>query len=171
MAVRALRIYPDPVLRKRCQEVSVFDEKLKQFLEDLTESMYAHQGVGLAACQVGELIRAIVIDVAQKEGERHPIQLINPILLEVSAETREFEEGCLSLPGEAEMVTRPARVRVAFQDAFGQRRELEADGLLATALQHEMDHLDGKLFIDHISRLKRSLIDRRLRKRALQAAS
>jgi len=170
MAVRALRIYPDPVLRKRCQEVAAFDEQLKQFLDDLIESMYAHQGVGLAAPQVGETIRAIVVDVAQKDGKRLPIQLVNPVLLEASAETRDFEEGCLSLPGEAEVVTRPARVRVAFQDASGRRQELEAEGLLATALQHEMDHLEGRLFIDHLSRLKRSLIDRRLRKRALQVA-
>jgi peptide deformylase len=169
MAVRELRIYPDSVLRQRCQEVEAFDQELAGFIDDLAESMYAHRGVGLAAPQVGELIRVAVVDVAQQEDNPVLVELVNPEIVEASEEMSDYEEGCLSFPDEAELVTRPARVTVRARDRQGNPFEIEAEGLLATALQHEIDHLDGVVFIDHISRLKRNLVERRMKKRAQEA--
>jgi len=170
MAVRDLKFYPDPILRQRCQPVEAFDEALGGFLDDLAESMYTHRGVGLAAPQVGEAIRVAVIDVDQQEDNPVLYELVNPEVVEASEETSDYEEGCLSFPGEAETVTRPARVTVRARDRRGNPFEIKAEGLLATALQHEIDHLDGVVFIDHISRLKRNLIERRMKKRAQEAA-
>ena len=169
MAVRDLRFYPDPVLRQRCREVEAFDEALGSFIDDLAESMYTHRGVGLAAPQVGEPIRVAVVDVDQQEDNPVLFELINPVIVETSEDMSEYEEGCLSFPGEAEMVTRPARVTVRALDRRGNPFEIKAEGLLATALQHEIDHLDGVVFIDHISRLKRNLVERRMKKRAQEA--
>lgn len=170
MAIRRLRVYPDPVLRERCREVESFGGELAVFIEDLAESMYAHQGVGLAAPQIGEPIRVAVVDVARGEEEPCLITVVNPRIVESSEELCDYEEGCLSFPGECEQVTRPARVVVRAQDWEGKELEIAADGLLATALQHEIDHLDGILFIDHLSRLKRGLVDRRMKKKAREAA-
>ena len=169
MAVRELRIFPDPVLRQRCHVVEAFDDELARFLDDLAESMYTHRGVGLAAPQVGEPIRVVVVDVAQREDTPVLIELINPEIVEASEEVCEYEEGCLSFPGEAELVTRPAQVTVRARDREGNPSEMVAEGLLATAIQHEIDHLDGIVFIDHISRLKRNLIERRMKKKAQEA--
>jgi peptide deformylase len=171
MAVKELSIYPDPVLRRRCLEVKAFDEELGRFLDDLAESMYVHKGVGLAAPQVGEPIRVAAVDVAQREDTPVLIELVNPEIIEASEEVCEYEEGCLSFPGEAELVTRPARVTVRAWDREGTPFEIVAEGLLATAIQHEIDHLDGIVFIDHISRLKRNLIERRMKKKAQEAVS
>jgi len=169
MAVRDLKIYPDPVLRQQCREVEAFDEDLASFIDDLAESMYAHKGVGLAAPQIGEPIRVAVVDVAQQEESQVLFELVNPVIVETSEEQSDYEEGCLSFPGEAELVSRPARVIVRALDRRGVPYEIEAEGLLATALQHEIDHLDGVVFIDHISRLKRNLVERRMKKRAQEA--
>jgi len=169
VAVQPLRIYPDEILRQVCEPVARVDDSVQQLLDDLGESMYAHQGVGLAAPQIGVSRRAVVVDVAPRDEESQLIELVNPRVVEFSEETIDFEEGCLSLPDEAEMVTRPGRVVVEALDRRGKPFTVEAEGLLAVALQHEIDHLDGRLFIDYLSRLKRSLIDRRLRKRQAQA--
>jgi peptide deformylase len=169
MAIRKLCIHPDPVLRQRCAPVTVFDEALARFLDDLGESMYAHKGLGLAAPQIGEPIRALVVDVAQRDGEPHLIEVINPEILEASDEVQVGEEGCLSFPDEFEKVRRPARARIGALDRRGQPLEIEAEGMLARALLHELDHLDGRLFIDHLSRLRRGLIERRMRKLQRQA--
>lgn len=169
--VRDLKIYPDPVLRETCRPVETFDRNLQAFVDDLAESMYFHKGVGLAAPQVGEVMRVAVVDVDQQDGNPRLIELINPEIVGLSEEIGEFEEGCLSFPDEAELVRRPARVTIQAFDREGASFELTADGLLATALQHEIDHLGGTLFIDHVSRLRRSLIDRRMKKRARAAAS
>ncbi len=171
MSVRNLRIYPDPILRKKCKRIERFDKDLARLMDDLAESMYAHQGVGLAASQIGVLQQALVVDVEQGEESSNLIEIINPEILEISKECKDFEEGCLSFPGEIEMLNRPAYVKVAACDREGRCFEIEAEGLLAIALQHEIDHLNGNLFIDHVSRLKRSLIDRRMKKRAKSAAS
>ncbi len=171
MAVRELRIYPDPVLRQRCHVVEAFDDELARFLDDLAESMYTHRGVGLAAPQVGEPIRVVAVDVAQREDTPVLIELVNPEIVEASEEVCEYEEGCLSFPGEAELVTRPAQVTVQARDREGNPFEIVAEGLLATAIQHEIDHLDGIVFIDHISRLKRNLIERRMKKKAQEDVS
>jgi len=166
MAVRELSIYPDPVLRERCLEISEFDADLHRLLDDLAESMYSHKGVGLAAPQIGEPLRALTVDVGQRDEKYNLIELVNPEIVRASEQKSDYEEGCLSFPGEAQLVVRPSEVTVRAQDRRGRPVEIEAEGLLATALQHEIDHLDGVLFIDHISRLRRSLVERRMKKRA-----
>ncbi|MBN2493295.1 MAG: peptide deformylase [Deltaproteobacteria bacterium] len=170
MAVRAIVEYPQQILRERCEPVEAFGERIGRLLDDLAESMYANKGVGLAAPQIGQTHRAVVIDVEQREGQPKLVELVNPEILERSSEMREGDEGCLSFPGEWEKVVRPARVRARAFDRRGEPFEIEAEGMLARAIQHELDHLDGVLFIDHLSRLKRSLIDRRMRKRASKAS-
>jgi len=172
MAVRDLKYHPDPVLRKSCETVADFGEELSGLLDDLSQSMYAHKGLGLAAPQIGVALRVAVIDVDQRDGgEPRLIELVNPEIVERSSEKYEYEEGCLSFPGEAELVKRPLRVTVRAQDRQGKTFEIAGSELLSTALQHEIDHLNGVLFIDHISRLKRSLVDRRMKKRAKAAGS
>jgi peptide deformylase len=171
MAVRDLKIYPDPILRQTCEKVEVFGKELDRILDDLAQSMYAHKGVGLAAVQIGITTRVAVVDVEQREGQPRLIELVNPRVVETSRDGYQYEEGCLSFPGEAETVTRPALVTVQAQDRKGNSFEITAKDLLATVIQHEIDHLDGVLFIDHISRLKRSLVDRRMKKRARTASS
>ncbi len=164
MAVRALRIHPDPVLRERCAPVERFDAELSQLMDDLAESMYAHKGLGLAAPQIGVPARALVVDVAQRDGPPHLVEVVNPEVLSVSPELQLGDEGCLSFPDEFEKVKRPLRVTLRALDRNGQPFELSGEGMLARALLHEIDHLEGTLFIDHLSRLKRSLIERRMRK-------
>ena len=171
MAVRDLVFYPDPVLRTPCEAVDEFSSEIGKLMDDLAESMYAHQGVGLAAPQIDMGLRALVVDVDQAEDGSGLLEVINPEILESSDERSEFEEGCLSFPGESEVVVRPARVTVRAQDRTGQSFDIQAEGMLATALQHEIDHLNGVVFVDHISRLKRSLVERRMKKRARAAAS
>lgn len=170
MSVRPLRIFPDPVLRERCAAVERFDKELARLLDDLAESMYAHRGVGLAAPQIGEAKRVMVVDVDQREGAPRLLEFVNPRVSAADPEFEEREEGCLSFPGEAEMVRRPRRVTVQALDRRGQPFEITAEGLLATAMQHEIDHLEGKLFIDYLSRLKRSLLVRRMKKRPREGA-
>jgi peptide deformylase len=171
MTVRELRLFPDPTLREPCRQVNFFDEDLARLLDDLGESMYAHQGVGLAAPQIGETVRAIVVDVAQKEGTPHLIELVNPEIVDASTEREYREEGCLSFPEESEKVTRSVRITVRALDRKGHPFELTGQGLLSVALQHEMDHLDGVLFVDHLSSLKRSLVVRRMKKRSRKQKS
>jgi peptide deformylase len=171
MAIRPLIILPDPVLRELSKPVERFDDGLRRFVDDMLETMYDAPGIGLAAIQVGEPIRLVVIDLA-KEGEpRAPQVFLNPEILGSSDERSVYEEGCLSIPDYYAEVERPARVRVGFLDREGKSREIEADGLLATCLQHEMDHLNGVLFIDHISKLKRDIVMRRFRKLAKERPS
>jgi peptide deformylase len=164
MAVRKLRIHPDPVLREKCKPVERFDQELHQLMDDLGESMYAHKGLGLAAPQIGVPVRALVVDVEQRDGPPHLIEVVNPEILATSKEIQDGDEGCLSFPDEFEKVKRPLRVTLRAVDRHGQPYELTGEGMLARALLHEMDHLEGKLFIDHLSRLKRSLVERRMRK-------
>jgi peptide deformylase len=164
MAVRKLRIHPDPVLRERCAPVTRFDHELHQLLDDLSESMYAHKGLGLAAPQLGVPVRALVVDVDQREGAPRLLEVVNPELVAASPEIQVGEEGCLSFPEEFEKVKRPLRVTLRALDRNGNPWELTGEGMLARALLHEMDHLDGRLFIDYLSRLKRSLVERRMRK-------
>jgi peptide deformylase len=169
MAIRAIRIYPDPVLRVQCRAVTEFDEPLRKLVADMIETMHAAPGIGLAAPQVGVLKRIVVIDVSKDADNPKPMQLVNPEIVWASDELADYEEGCLSLPDHYSQVTRPARVRVSYMDRTGETREIEADGLLAVCLQHEMDHLEGVLFVDHISKLKRNVILRKLQKSKKQA--
>jgi peptide deformylase len=155
--------YPDPVLAARGKEVTVFDEGLKTFVEEMFESMYEAQGIGLAAPQIAVSRRIAVIDVSFKKNPEEKIALVNPEIIEWEGKQTE-EEGCLSLPEIREKVARAAWVKVRAQDVTGAWFEVEGEELLARALQHEIDHLDGILFIDKISRLKRELVLRKIRK-------
>jgi peptide deformylase len=156
---------PDPILRKAAAPVERVDEALRKLARDMLETMYAAPGIGLAAPQVGVSRRLVVLDVADGE-EKRPMVLVNPEIVTLGSETRIYEEGCLSIPDVKVEIQRPATLTVRYLDLEGQSQELAADGLLATAVQHEIDHLDGRLIIDFLSRLKRDMIIRRFRKQA-----
>ena len=160
--------YPDPRLRTKATPVAVFDEALRRLVDDLLETMYGAKGVGLAASQVDIHKRLLVLDVSETRDQ--PMVLINPQIL--SAEGRvPGEEGCLSLPGIYDKLERAARIRVRAQDRDGKPFEIDAEGMLAVCIQHEMDHLEGKLFVDYLSELKRQLIRRRLQKERKQRSA
>ncbi len=162
---------PDPVLRTRARPVAAEHEAtLRALVPRMFAAMYAAPGIGLAAPQVGVGLRVAVVDL-MAEDKPDPIVLINPEILATSEDRETREEGCLSLPGQYADVTRPARVRIRFHDQQGARRELSAEGLLAACLQHEIDHLDGVLFVDHLSTLKRNMLLRRLAKELRQKHS
>jgi peptide deformylase len=153
---------PDPRLKVRAEPVTVFDDGLRRLLDDMLETMYDAPGIGLAAPQVGVPRRAVVIDLGAEPQDRRPMFLVNPEVTWRSDELVAAEEGCLSLPEQFAEVTRPSAVEVAYSDREGARHTIRADGLLARCLQHEIDHLDGILFVDHLSSLKRNIILRRL---------
>jgi peptide deformylase len=155
--------YPDPVLAKKAEPVTVFDKKLRTLVADMFETMYAEKGIGLAAPQIGLLHRITVIDLSFKKDPEEKLVLINPEILEREGKQYE-EEGCLSLPEIRDKVSRAAWVKVRAQDEHGEWYEYEGEELLARAFQHELDHLDGVLFIDRISQLKRNLILRKIKK-------
>jgi peptide deformylase len=170
MALREIRTYPDPVLRNKTIRVERIDSTLDRLIEDMVETMRAAPGVGLAANQVGVPLQLAVIDLSSREDEeqRHPLLIIiNPEILSLEGSVIE-EEGCLSIPDYAEKVKRAARVKVRAQDRTGKQFELEAEGLMAKALQHEIDHLNGLLFVDRLSSLKKSLFKRRLKKTLME---
>ncbi|MBF0355372.1 MAG: peptide deformylase [Alphaproteobacteria bacterium] len=164
MSILPILVAPDPRLKVKALPVTVVDDALRRLITDMLETMYAAPGVGLAAPQVGINKQLIVLDIAKKDEEAQPMALINPEILWRSEETNVYEEGCLSVPEHYAEVTRPARVRLRYQDSQNEIREIEADGLLATVLQHEIDHLSGTLFVDHLSTLKRGMILRKLEK-------
>ncbi len=157
---------PDPILRQVAAPVERVDDALRQLAADMLETMYDAPGIGLAAPQVGVSRRLIVLDVSEKEGQSNPLVMINPEIRSLADERRVYEEGCLSIPDVKIEIERPAGLTVRYLDRNGQIQELAADGLLATAIQHEIDHLDGRLIIDFLSRLKRDIIVRRFKKLA-----
>jgi peptide deformylase len=161
--VREVLIYPDPVLKQKSKPVAKVDDAIKTLVKDMAETMYAEDGVGLAAPQVGVLKRIIVIDTSPRQPGQKLRTFINPELVSADGRTK-YTEGCLSIPGEAEEIERFAKVTVRALNEKGDTFEIEADGLLAIALQHEMDHLDGVLFVDRLSSLKRGLIRKRMLK-------
>ncbi|ADW68197.1 peptide deformylase [Granulicella tundricola] len=161
--LHAVLKWPDPVLAKKGVEVTAFDDRLKTLVDEMFESMYEAQGIGLAAPQIGISERITVIDVSFKKNPKDRLALINPVIIEAEGKQVE-EEGCLSLPDIREKVSRAGWVKVKAQDVTGTWFEVEGDELLARALQHEIDHLDGVLFIDRISRLKRELVLRKIKK-------
>jgi len=164
MTIRPILTAPDPRLKAVSTDVERVDDAIRALLDDMADSMYAADGIGLAAIQIGVAKRVLVIDLDQKDGKRNPRAFINPKIVWVSEETATFEEGCLSVPEIWDDVERPARITCEYLDRDGKAQVLEADGLLATCLQHEMDHLNGVLFIDHLSRLKRSMAVKKLTK-------
>jgi peptide deformylase len=171
MTSRPILTAPDPRLQAVSTEVAAVDDKIRGLIADMADSMYAADGIGLAAVQIGVPKRVLVIDLDQKEGTRNPRAFINPKITWASDETAVFEEGCLSVPEIWDDVERPARIVCEYLDETGTKQTLEADGMLATCLQHEMDHLNGVLFIDHLSRLKRSMVIRKLTKAKKLAAT
>ena len=157
-------LVPDPRLRSKAKPVGPADaDAVRALAPRMLDAMYKAPGIGLAAPQVGAMLRMFVVDI-QKGDQPDPMVLVNPEIVAVSQELAEREEGCLSLPGQYADVTRPARVKLRYHDLTGAKREIEAEGLLATCLQHEYDHLDGVLFVDHISALKRNMLLRKLAK-------
>lgn len=164
MAVLPIIVAPDPRLKIKAKPIDTVDDDVRQFMDDMLESMYAANGIGLAAPQVGDDRRIIVVDIARPETEPQPIAMANPQIIEVADEDRIHEEGCLSLPEHYAEVVRPDAIKVRYLDRDNEIRELEADGLLSTCIQHEIDHLDGILFVDHVSALKRNMILRKLTK-------
>ncbi|MDE0058810.1 MAG: peptide deformylase [Defluviicoccus sp.] len=155
---------PDPRLRRKCAPVEAVDEAVRGLMDDMLETMYAAPGIGLAAPQVGIARRVVVVDISREDEERTPYRMANPEVVEASDTLAEYEEGCLSLPQHYEEVARPDRARIRYLDETGAQREIEVEGMLATCMQHEIDHLDGILFVDHISKLKRGMILRKLAK-------
>ena len=164
MAIRPILTAPDPRLKAVSTDVETVDSAIRALIGDMADSMYAADGIGLAAVQIGVPKRVLVIDLDQKEGKKNPVAYINPKIVWASEEMAVFEEGCLSVPEIWDDVERPARIKCEYLDRDGNPQLLEADGLLATCLQHEMDHLNGVLFIDHLSRLKRAMAVKKLTK-------
>ena len=162
---------PDPRLKLKAKPVRVVDDAVRRLMDDMLETMYAAPGIGLAAPQVGVLQRVLVLDIASGEQTPQPLRIADPEIVWVSDERATFEEGCLSLPEHYADVARPAAVKVRYRDYDNALVEIDAEGLLATCLQHEMDHLDGVLFVDHISTLKRNIILRKLVKARKLAAA
>ena len=161
--VREILVWPHPTLKKQAVEVEKVDDSTRALIKDMFESMYAADGVGLAAPQVGVLQRVIVLDTTPRQPESRPIAMVNPEIIELEGEIT-YTEGCLSVPGEAEDVDRAAFATVKYLDEHGVQQTLRTEGLLAIAVQHETDHLEGTMFVDHISALKRELIRKRMKR-------
>ncbi|EKF41197.1 peptide deformylase [Nitratireductor indicus C115] len=166
MTIKPLVLLPDPILRETSKPVERVDEALRKFADDMLDTMYDAPGIGLAAIQVGEPLRMLVVDVSDKDEEPAPLVVLNPEIVARSDARNVHEEGCLSIPDYYADVERPARVTVNYMDIEGKMQTVEADGLLATCLQHEIDHLNGVLFIDYLSKLKRDMVVRKFRKLA-----
>jgi peptide deformylase len=166
MTIKPLIILPDPLLRQQSKPIEQVDAEITRLADDMLETLYDAPGIGLAAIQIGVPRRMLVIDISREDEERKPVVFINPEILKVSDDVSAYEEGCLSIPDYYAEVERPASLTVAYIDRDGKKQTVEADGLLATCLQHEMDHLNGVLFIDHISRLKRDMVIKKFTKAA-----
>ncbi|RPH05583.1 MAG: peptide deformylase [Alphaproteobacteria bacterium TMED93] len=158
---RKIIVEPDPILRKKCNPIEKVDDEIKKLMKDMLETMYDAPGIGLAAIQIGILKRLVVIDIS-KDEKKNPLFLVNPKIISQSKTTSVYEEGCLSLPGQFAEIERPSECLVKYIDLDGKEKELKADGLLATCIQHEVDHLNGILFIDYLSKLKKDMIIKKL---------
>ena len=164
MTKRTIIIEPDPILRKKSDAIEKVDDELRKLMDEMLETMYEAPGIGLAAVQIGILKRLIVIDIS-KEEKKNPIFLINPEIITKSKNKSVYEEGCLSLPGQFAEIERPAECLIKYLDYQGKQKKLKATGLMATCVQHEIDHLNGVLFIDYLSKLKKDMIIKKLKKR------
>ncbi len=169
MAIKTIRCYPDPVLREQSMEIKEIDSEIKELSEDMLETMYESKGIGLAGPQIGVTKRIITVDISGPEKREAPMVLINPVIESMEGE-EESEEGCLSFPGFRCNIKRAAKIKVSFLDLDGNRREIESDELLAVCLQHEIDHLNGKLIIDYAGKLKKAMYEKRLKKLKKRAA-
>ena len=163
MTIRKILTEPDPFLRQKSSEVDKVDDEIRKLMDDMLDTMYEAPGIGLAAIQVGIPKRVIVIDIS-KEEKKIPLYFVNPKIIVKSKNNSTYEEGCLSVPGQFAEIDRPDRCHISYLDYNGKQQELKAEGLLATCIQHEMDHLEGILFIDYLSKLKKSFIVKKLSK-------
>ena len=164
MAIKEILTEPNRTLREKSLKVEKVDEDLQRLMDDMLETMYAAPGIGLAAIQIGVAKRVIVLDISKKEEIKNPMFFINPEITEKSENNSTYEEGCLSVPGQFAEINRPEKCHVKYLDYYGQPKEMKAEGMLATCIQHEMDHLEGILFIDYLSKLKKSMIVKKLSK-------
>tara|TARA_Y100001970_G_C14183337_1_gene831072 strand:- start:377 stop:901 length:525 start_codon:yes stop_codon:yes gene_type:complete len=164
MTIRKILLAPDPLLRSKCKKVDKVDNDLRLLMDDMLETMYKAPGIGLAAIQIGVLKRVVVIDLAKNNDKKKPLYLVNPEITFKSNKKAVYEEGCLSLPGQFAEIERPAECQINYLDYEGKNKNLKAEGLLATCIQHEIDHLDGILFIDYLSKLKKTMIIKKLEK-------
>ena len=164
MALKKILTEPNKVLRQKSLPVEKVDGDLQKLMDDMLETMYAAPGIGLAAIQVGVPKRVIVLDIAPKDEPKNPMYFINPEIIEKAESNSTYEEGCLSVPGQFAEIDRPSKCHVKYLDYYGQPKELKAEGMLATCIQHEMDHLEGILFIDYLSKLKKTMIIKKLSK-------
>jgi len=160
--IRNIIIEPDPILRKKCKPVEKVDDELKKLMKEMLNTMYQAPGIGLAAIQVGILKRVVVIDISKDEHKKEPLFLVNPEITYRSKETSTYEEGCLSLPGQFAEIERPADCHLKYVDFEGKKKDIKASGLLSTCIQHEVDHLNGVLFIDYLSKLKKDMMVKKL---------
>jgi peptide deformylase len=170
MAVLPIIVAPDPRLKQKSTPVAAVDDGIRRLMDDMLETMYLAPGVGLSAIQVGVARNVIVIDVARDGEPRKPLHMANPEIIWRSPETKTCDEGCLSFPGQFAEVTRPVAIKVRFLDYHGDMREIAADGVLAVCIQHEMDHLQGVLFVDYLSAIRRNIIVRKTAKAKRQKA-
>ena len=164
MTIRKILTEPDPFLRQKSEKVDIVDNNVRSLLDDMLDTMYAAPGIGLAAIQIGVPKRVIVIDLSRKDEKKNPLYFVNPEIITNSDINAVYEEGCLSVPGQFAEINRPNKCKVKFLDYNGNEKILEAEGLLATCIQHEIDHLEGILFIDYLSKLKKTMIVKKLSK-------
>ena len=164
MALRQILTEPNPILRKKSLVVEKVDDDLRKLMDDMLETMYAAPAIGLAAIQVGIPKKVIVLDIDQKEGHKKPLFFVNPEIIQKSKILSTYEEGCLSVPGQFAEIDRPDKCHIKYLDYYGEKKEINAEGMLATCIQHEIDHLEGILFIDHLSKLKKTMIIKKLSK-------
>ena len=170
MALRQILTEPNKILREKSTNVEKVDDEIRKLMDDMLETMYAAPGIGLAAIQVGIPKRIIVLDISGKDQVKKPMYFVNPEILDKSSTNSTYEEGCLSVPGQFAEIDRPEKCYIKFLDYYGKPQEIKAEGMLATCIQHEIDHLEGILFIDYLSKLKKSMIIKKLskQKRAIE---
>ena len=164
MALKEILTEPNKILRQKSSIVEKVDKDIQKLMDDMLETMYAAPGIGLAAIQVGVPKRVIVLDISSKDSARNPMCFINPEIVQKSENHSTYEEGCLSVPGQFAEIDRPDKCHIKYLDYYGEQKEIKAEGMLATCIQHEMDHLEGILFIDYLSKLKKSMIIKKLSK-------
>ena len=164
MTIRKILTEPDPFLRQKSLKVEEVNDEIRELMDDMLETMYHAPGIGLAAIQIGVPKRVIVMDLSRDQEEKKPLYFVNPEIITNSNNEASYEEGCLSVPGQFAEINRPDKCRVKYWDYSGEEKVIEAEGLLATCIQHEIDHLEGILFIDYLSKLKRSMIVKKLSK-------
>ena len=164
MTIRKILTEPDPFLRQKSEKVEFVNDEIRTLMDDMLETMYAAPGIGLAAIQIGVAKRIIVIDLAKDGEKKNPYYFVNPEIISNSSTDALYEEGCLSVPGQFAEISRPNKCKVKFLNYFGKEQILETNGLLATCIQHEIDHLEGILFIDYLSKLKKNMIIKKLSK-------